>query len=108
MSVGDPRSSAGGVEPDDLDGTAIAIWSVISVIAVVAVILVAAALYNQRDQLLYQQRVVAREPTSSNDMLLKQQGILQGYDAPRSGSEYYRIPIGEAKKLVLEEIRSNR
>ena len=108
MSVGDPRSAAGGVEEDNLDTAAIALWSFVSVIGVVIVILVAVALYNQRDQLLYRTRVVAADTVEANQALHEQRGLLADYRAPQPGSDYYIIPVDEAKKLVLKELAQEK
>lgn len=94
----------GGIEADNLDTSAIVMWTFVSVIAVVSVMLAAAALFYQTERSLAEERLIAPKYTDSEQTLTDQRGLLMSYGKPSGEGKPYRIPITEAKKIVLNEL----
>jgi hypothetical protein len=103
-----PHAPEAGIEPDGLDTPQIVMWGFISVMIVVGVMLGAAALFNQVQSNLNQERIVA--PTFSNveETVTAQQGLLADYAPPATEGGSYRIPIELAEKLVLRDLKKEQ
>lgn len=95
-----------GVEPDNIDAQAVVIWGVVSVVVVIAFMLGSAALYFQAQNQFNESRIVAPPYFASDKVVSDQQGVLASYGPPASEGKPYKIPIKDAKKLILAEIRS--
>ncbi|TWT46756.1 hypothetical protein [Botrimarina hoheduenensis] len=100
------RVAEPGIEAEGLDTPAIVMWTFVSVVAVVSVMLAAAALFYQVERKFEAERLIAPKYTDSEAVVTEQRGLLAGYGKPASEGKPYRIPIEEAKKLVLRDLRA--
>ena len=97
------RIAEAGVEPDGIDAPTLLMWGFVSVVVVIAVILGTAALFYGVQSSFDAQRVVAPVYFDSEQVIDDQRGVLASYGPPASEGKPYRIPIQEAKKLVLAD-----
>lgn len=94
-----------GVEPEGIDSPTLLVWGIVSVVLVVSVMFVAAALFFQYQNKLNQEVVVGKGYPESDKIRTDQLSVLTSYKAPDGEGQPYRIPIVDAKALVLDEYR---
>ena len=101
-----PNAPQGGIEADDIDSTALLVWGFVSVLIVVIVILASSALYNEVQSSFDRERLIAPRYVESDEAIITQVGNLNKWDGPKTDGGYYQIPIAEAKKIVVAEMRA--
>lgn len=98
------RVPEGGIEDDNLDSSAIVMWTFVSVVVVVSVMLGAAALFYETERRFAEERLIAPKYADSEQTIIDQRGLLLSYGKPSGEGKPYRIPITEAKKIVVREL----
>ncbi len=104
IPAGQPIPEA-GVEPDGIDTPTLLMWGFVSCVVVLGLMFASAAFFFQLQQDFNEQRIVAPNYVDSDEVVLRQQGLLAKYEAPTAEGNPYIIPIEEAKKLVLNDLK---
>lgn len=94
-----------GVEPDGIDTPTLLMWGLVSVVIVIGLIFASAALFFRMQNDFNTERVIRPNYVDSDEVVLRQQGLLAKFEAPTAEGQPYIIPIDLAEELVLAELR---
>lgn len=104
IPAGQPIPEA-GVEPEGIDTPTLLMWGFVSCVVVLGLMFASAAFFFELQNDLNDERIIAPVYTDSEEIVLRQRGLLAKYEAPTAEGDPYIIPIDRAMELVIDDLK---